>query len=239
MQEYYKLPDEEKKLIANTIITSIMNDAQEVYAENNLQHRNGYHQLKWDFIGTRIIDALKNTRLVVKKTKRGPHSFDLILDKEQGTVYTIMRKSNINRIRKKQKISHYLWALSSINEDIEVKEGQMNLFSIEIAKDYREQTKQKMLGNTNCIITRYCTIVINDDNVQFPSIELNVLDMNLNIIYEEKWKESLTISYKIDYEEAGETENIPQISIRKNNNEDTIPLKPRSKEDKKNIKEIE
>lgn len=230
MQDYYSLKEEEKQLISNTIITSIMNDAREVYSENNLQHKNAYHMLVWDFVGTRIIENLKNTKLTVKKVKRGRYSFDLIVDEEQGTAYTIMRKSNILRIKKQQKFSHYLWALSSINEDIEVKQGQMNLFSVDTAKHYREQTKANLLGDISSIITRYCTIVINDDNTQFPSIELNVLDMNLNVIYEEKWKDSLTISYNFDYEETSEIEEIPKLAIKEIEN-DAIKLKTKLKEE--------
>lgn len=235
MKEYCKLTDKEKNLISSTIITSIMNDAQEVYSENNLQHRNAYHSLVWDFVGTRVIEVLKDTRLIVKKTKRGRYSFDLIIDEENGTIYSIMRKSNINRVRKQQKFSHYLWALSSINIDIEVQEGQMNLFSMDTAKDYREQTKRNLLGKISSIITRYCTIVINDDNVQFPSIELHVLDMNLNTIYEEKWKESLTIDYKLGYEEENEIDSMLKVMIKGEENYDAIPLK--QKEDKENNKE--
>lgn len=238
MSEYCKLTDEEKELISNTIIKSIMNDAQEIYAENKLQHKNGYYQLKWDFVGTRVIDALTNKRLVVKKTKRGPHTFDLIIDEENGTIYSIMRKSNIIRTKKKQKFSHYLWALASINEDIEVNEGQMNLFSIETAKDYRQYVKQKMLGNINSIITRYCTIVINDDNIQFPSIELHVLDMNLNTLYVEKWKESLTINYNIEYETENDINNMIKLDFKNEENEEIISLKPKKENEEKNNKEI-
>lgn len=238
MSEYCKLTDGEKELISNTIIKSIMNDAQEIYTENKLQHRNGYHQLKWDFVGTRVIEALANKRLVVKKTKRGPHSFDLIIDEENGTAYSIMRKSNIIRTRKKQKFSHYLWALASINEDIEITEGQMNLFSIETAKDYREQVKQKMLGNINSIITRYCTIVINDDNIQFPSIELHVLDMNLNTIYEEKWKESLVINYNIEYETENDMDNMIKVTIKDEENDEIIQLKQKEEKENNNEKLI-
>lgn len=162
----------------------------------------------------------------------------MIIDEENGTAYSIMRKSNIIRTRKKQKFSHYLWALASINEDIEITEGQMNLFSIETAKDYREQVKQKMLGNINSIITRYCTIVINDDNIQFPSIELHVLDMNLNTIYEEKWKESLVINYNIEYETENDMDNMIKVTIKDEENDEIIQLKQKEEKENNNEKLI-
>lgn len=235
MQDFCKLSTEEKEIISNSIITSLMNEVKEVYAENNLQHKNAYHMLTWDFIGSRIIEVLKKTRLNVKKVKRGRYSFDLIVDEQNATVYSIMKKSNIYRIKNGQNVSHYLWALASINDDIKVQEGQLSLFAMDTAQTYREETKKNLLSDVENIITRYCTIVINDDNKQFPSIELHVYDMNLNQVYEEKWKESLIVDYSFEFD-ANEEEKttIPKVKFKENIDNDIIKIK-----DNKNINRIE
>lgn len=234
MQDFCKLTTEEKDIISTSIITSIMNEVKEIYMENNLHHRNAYYALTWDFIGSRIIDKLKNTRLKVKKVRRGIHTFDLIIDEENSTVYTIMKKSNFYRVKNSKKISHYLWALASINSDIKVEEGQMSLFSIDTAQLYREETKRKLLNDVESIIMRYCTIIINDDNRQFPNIELHVYDMKLNDIYQETWKESLTIDYNFGFDDNEEETAVPCIKIKEDENKNTMQFK--DNENKENNK---
>lgn len=241
MQDFCKLSIEEKDIISNSIITAMINEVKEVYSENNLQHQNAYHMLTWDFIGSRVIDELHKTRLQTKKVKRGRYSFDLIIDEDNNTVYSIMKKSNIYRIKNNKNFSHYLWSLASINDDIEVQEGQMNLFSVDTAQLYREETRKKLLGKVENIITRYCTIVINDDNKQFPNIELHVLDMNLNSVYEEKWKESLVVDYSFEFDEDennNENELISKIKIKEDDDDNLVKLKEdRDSNKKMKIKE--
>lgn len=227
MQDSFcNLSTEEKEQIADTILSSVMNEVKEVYLENRLQHRNAYTMLVWDFIGSRIIDELKSTRLKVKKIKRGRFSFDLIIDEENQTAYTIMKKSNISKVKKEQKFSHYLWALASINKDFEVEEGQMNLFSLDCESSYREQTRKELLKNVDSIIARYGIIVINDDNKQFPAIELHIYDMNLNCKYEEVWKESFVLDYNFDFEEKDGEENIAlNVRLKDEENKNVLKIK--------------
>ena len=236
MQDFCNLTTEEKEIISKTIITSIMNEVKEFYMGNNLHHKNAYYMLTWDFIGSRIIDILKSTRLKVKKVERGVHTFDLIIDEENSTAYSIMKKSNFYRVKNNKKFSHYLWALTSINSDIAIEEGQMNLFSIDTAQLYREETKRKLLSDVESIITRYCTIIINDDNRQFPSIELHVFDMNLNDIYQETWKESLTIDYNFGFDDADEEIIVPNIKIKDDKDENENKNKMKFKDNKKEEK---
>lgn len=234
MKEFCYLSTEEKNIISNTIISAMLNDVKEVYIENNLHHRNAYSMLVWDFVGSKVIETLKNTRLKVIKTKRGRFSFDLILDEEYHTIYSIMKKSNIEKVKKERKFSHYLWALTSINCDIEVGEGQLNLFTIESNNEYREKTKKELLTGVEAIVNRYCIIVINDDNKQFPSIQLGVYDMNLNCIYEEMWKESIIIDYNFENDDNS-NEDKPIIKIKDDFEENILKIK--KQEEKKEEKE--
>ena len=234
MQEFCYLSTKEKNIISNTIISAMLNDVKEVYIENNLHHRNAYSMLVWDFVGSKVIETLKNTRLKVIKVKRGRFSFDLILDEEYHTIYSIMKKSNIEKVKKERKFSHYLWALTSINCDIEVGEGQLNLFTIESNNEYREKTKKELLTGVEAIVNRYCIIVINDDNKQFPSIQLGVYDMNLNCIYEEMWKESIIIDYNFENDD-NINEDKPIIKIKDDFEENVLKIK--KQEEKKEEKE--
>lgn len=236
MIDFCKLSINEKELISNAILSSVMNEVKDVYIENRLQHRNAYSMLIWDFIGSRVIDVLASTRLKVKKIQRGRYSFDLILDEENQTVYTIMKKSNIKKVKKEKSFSHYLWALTSINYDLKVEEGQFNLFSLDGEDSYRDVTRKELFKSVDAIITRYCTIVINDDNKQFPTIELQVFDMNLNCVYEEIWKESLVIDYNFNIENNNDEENIVLNVKLKEELKDNI-LKIKNEEDKQLKKE--
>lgn len=236
MINFCNLSENEKELISDAILSSVMNEVKDVYIENRLQHKNAYSMLIWDFIGSRVIDALDSTRLKVKKIKRGRYSFDLILDEENQTAYTIMKKSNIQKVKKEKSFSHYLWALASINYDLKVEEGQFNLFSLDGEDSYREATRKELFKNVDAIITRYCTIVINDDNRQFPTIELQVFDMNLNCIYEETWKESLVIDYSFNIENTPDEEDVLlNVKLKEELNDNILKIK--NEEDKQLKKE--
>ena len=224
---------EEKELISRTILTSAINDVKELYFEQELYHRNAYSMMVWDFIGTNIIKNLKNTRLKVEKVKRGYFSFDLIVDEDNSTVYSVIKKSNLERVRNSKKFSHYCYALASINSDIDIQEGQMNLFSADGIEDFRETIKADLLSDIGSIINRYGTIVINDDNKQFPSVELHVLDMNLNSVYTEVWKQNIEVDYSNNYAEYDEkSEDKISLSIKVNKDDNNVKIK-REEEKKK------
>lgn len=230
MQYYCYLSEEEKNIISDAIIAAIMDDVKEVYSENNLHHKNGYSMLVWDFIGSKVIDKLKDTRLKVIKVKRGRFSFDLILDEEHHTVYTIMKKSNIEKVKKEKNFSHYLWALASINCDLEIDQGQLNLFTTDYNNQYKEITKKNLLSGVEAIVDRYCTIVINDDNKHFPSIQMAVFDMNINCIYEEDWKDSV-INYELENDNYILNPNInnPIIKIKEEKFDNILKIKNEEK----------
>lgn len=239
MQKYCLLSTEEKNIISDAVLNAIQNDVREVYSENNLHHKNAYSMLVWDFIGSNVIDDLKTTRLKVVRAKRGRFSFDLIADEENQTVYTIMKKSNIEKIRKERKFSHYLWSLTSINFDIKVEEGQLNLFSIESNNEYREETKKELLSGIEAIINRHCMIVINDDNKQFPYIQLCVYDMNLNCVFEETWKEPVIWNYSLENDENIEDISVekPTIKFKDDIEENIIRFKEEKKKEEEEKKE--
>lgn len=234
---FCQLSNEEKNKIADAILSATMNDVKELYIENDLQHRNAYHMLIWDFIGTRIFNTLNNSRLKVVKVKRGRFSFNLIIDESHSTVYSVIKKSNVERIRNGKNTSHYLWALTSLNSDIPVREGQLSLFELECNKNYIESTKEKLLSGVDSIITRYCTIIINDDNRQFPGIELRVFDTNLNEVYSEIWKESY-IDYSFDFGSDNEAPNNLKVNIKeKDDNSKLLKIKDNQEYENKKEKE--
>ena len=229
---FCQLSNEEKNKISDAIISATMNDVKELYIENDLQHRNAYHMLVWDFIGTRVFNTLKSSRLKVVKTKRGRFSFNLIVDEQNATVYSIMKKSNVERIRNGKNSTHYLWSLVSLNADIPIREGQLCLFEIESDKNYFEKTKEILLKGIDSIINRYCTIIINDDNKQFPGVELKVFDINLNEVHSEIWKESF-IDYSFDFEPEDEMQNGVKIYIKEKEDISKLVKIKGSKENKK------
>ena len=114
------------------------------------------------------------------------------------------------------------------------KSSEICWFTIESNNEYREKTKKELLTGVEAIVNRYCIIVINDDNKQFPSIQLGVYDMNLNCIYEEMWKESIIIDYNFENDDNS-NEDKPIIKIKDDFEENILKIK--KQEEKKEEKE--
>ena len=90
----------------------------------------------------------------------------------------------------------------------------------------RKQIRMELLKNLDASIARYGIIVINDDNKQFPAIELHIYDMNLNCKYEEVWKESFVLDYNFDFEEKDGEKNIAlNVRLKDEENKNVLKIK--------------
>ena len=169
--------EEEKKQISQAIIEGLTCNVEEFYLETGLTHRNGQYMLRWDYIYTNISKNLVNSKLKLVKIYRGIFTFDLIVDEEAKVVYSVIKEKNLSIIRKNKNSNHYMWALASINKNIELK--QLSLFT---NNNMDEKFYAEVIAKIGFMPENYQTILIDDLNKNFPTVYLCQLDKNLNEI---------------------------------------------------------
>ena len=171
--------EEERKQISQAIIEGLTCNVEEFYLETGLTHRNGQHMLRWDYIYTNISKNLVNSKLKLVKIHRGIFTFDLIVDEEAKVVYSVIKEKNLSIIRKNKNSNHYMWALASINKNIEQKLKQLSLFAND---NIDEKFYAEVIAEIGFIPENYQTILIDDLNKSFPTVYLCQLDKDLNEI---------------------------------------------------------
>lgn len=171
--------EEERKQISQAIIEGLTCNVEEFYLETGLTHRNGQYMLRWDYIYTNISKNLVNSKLKLVKIYRGIFTFDLIVDEEAKVVYSVIKEKNLSIIRKNKNSNHYMWALASINKNIEQKLKQLSLFAND---NIDEKFYAEVIDEIGFIPENYQTILIDDLNKNFPIVFLCQLDKDLNEI---------------------------------------------------------
>ena len=169
--------EEERKQISQAIIEGLTCNVEEFYLETGLTHRNGQHMLRWDYIYTNISRNLVNSKLKLVKIYRGIFTFDLIVDEETKVIYSVIKEKNLSIIRKNKNSNHYMWALASINKNIEQK--QLSLFA---NNNIDEKFYAEVIAEIGFMPKNYQTILIDDLNKNFPRVYLCQLDKDLNEI---------------------------------------------------------
>lgn len=169
--------EEERKEISQAIIEGLTCNVEEFYLETGLTHRNGQHMLRWDYIYTNIAKNLMNSNLKLVKIYRGIFTFDLIVNEEEKVIYSVIKEKNLSVIKRNRNSNHYMWALASINKNIEQKLKQLSLFAID---NIDEKFYDEVIGQIGFIPENYQTILIDDLNKKFPVVYLCQLDKDLN-----------------------------------------------------------
>lgn len=169
--------EEERKQISQAIIEGLTRNVEEFYLETGLTHRNGQHMLRWDYIYTNIAKNLVGSKLKLVKICRGIFTFDLIINEEEKIVYSVIKEKNLSTIKRNKNSNHYMWALASINKNIEQKVKQLSLFAND---NIDEKFYNEVIAEIGFIPENYKTVLIDDLNKNFPVVYLCQLDKDLN-----------------------------------------------------------
>lgn len=157
-------------------------DYQEFISSRKLVTNNHKMSLMWDLTNTNIKERLISEDIEIAVAKQGCWGFLLILDKKENCLYTLMNNKRFEEIiLNPKKAPLYLQALVILNEEL----GFANtpLF------DFEDNNKLKLLLNKLCnnflsnndfSKIHYNIITFSTENDSVTSLELNILDKELN-----------------------------------------------------------
>lgn len=158
-------------------------DYQEIISSRKLVTNNHKMSLVWDLTNTNIIEGLISEDIEIAVSKQGCWGFLLILDKKENCLYTLMNNKRYEEIiLNPKKAPLYLQALVILNEEL----GFANtpLFDFEDDNNKLKLLLNKLcnnfLSNNGFSKIHYNVITFSTENDSVTSLELNILDKELN-----------------------------------------------------------
>lgn len=192
-----------RKLLVESIHQGLLN-ARSEYKASQTTTNNRKHMAKWDFINTSITSRLLgHNRYSVVPLDRGLFELVMIYDKQDKTLYTVIRRQNFNKLTDRHSINkaHYIDAMLNYNYPYQPYSNQIsfiddnNFFSEKAESQINTLSNDiKKILNTD-EITKYITIVINFTGYNLMSVEAILCSKWLEVINGEDWSEYLTPTY--------------------------------------------
>ena len=220
------LKGETKHLVVKCIADAIGDDVKVCIQREHLNSRksNAEKLLKWDFINRNLVEKFSSTELTAEYAKRGPWCLVPLLNKEKGTLFSVMKEERFNELQKRQgkrKKAHYIDALvSSFNVDLDKNKQlsflEKNQFEENEVKSIVEGILKDFQTNSSRI-HRYAIILFEEYNYELISIRCCVLDSSLQIVDEENWNEFIHYNESVVVDNVAKEEKeqeMPKIRLK-------------------------
>lgn len=220
------LKDNVKYLVVKCLSEAIGDDVKVCLRRENINDKksNGKKFLKWDLINRNFILNFSGVEMTAEYAKRGAWYFVPLLNKETGTLFSVMREDRFNALQKKQekrRKAHYVDALvRSFNIDLD-QNKQMSLFKEEqFPEDEVKAIVEGILKEfqmNNAVVSRYATILFEEYNSELISVRCCVLDSSLQVVEEEDWSEFIHYNESIivdTVENTLEEREMPKIKLK-------------------------
>lgn len=187
-----------RTIIAQAIKEACIEDLKEVRRQFGMKTFSCRHSLSRDIMNTHISRRLDSNRFSVETFNRGAHEFIVIYDKNEKTLYSIMKYKTFKGLEKSKKKAnvHYLEALGFFNNYNIAEKSQIKFFEDE----YRERQIEDLLFK---IVRKevidevevHKLITFDIKNNELASISVFQLNSELDIINEESWNDYITVDY--------------------------------------------
>lgn len=218
----------DSKRFVTSVQNGLTNARNEIYVSNTLTD-NRKHMEKWDYIVTAVKESFEHQeKYSFIPLDRGLFKPIMIFDKEEKTLYTIIKNKNFDKLLNRKSIDkiHYIDAMLDYNLSYQTTPEQItwsemdNMFSDNAVDKIRDlQTNiETMLCSDE--IKEYITIVIDFNGYTLTDAKAVLCSKWLEIIYENDWKEFITPSYN-DIEDNGKIDFVQETEIKS-----MISLKP-------------
>ena len=148
-----------------------------------------------------------------------------LFDKENGTIYTVMREERFREIQRnqaKRRKAHYVDALvQSFNFDL----NTMRQYSLFEEPSFEEEEVKSIVediiedfGIDKTIIKRYKTILFEEYHSELTAVRCCVLDSSLQVVEEEDWSVYITHreSVVVDTVNESSESNVSSIKLKDN-----------------------
>lgn len=198
---------------------------------NDYGFNNGHGMAKWSFIYPHQLgnDA---EELVSFKTKRNGWKVTGLVDTTSKTLFFMLSQDNLDARQTgkiKPKVMHYISAISGVcNADFE---GKLDLsqrraiqisFGLDFDEEEAHQIYKEMLQACPCEIEQFCVISLDMKGYELKSVKANILNENLETLYEEDWSDFITVASNDD----SDTDNKEQ---EQEQHDMDVPLKTKRK----------
>lgn len=174
---------------------------------NDFGFNNGHGMAKWSFIYSHQLgnDA---EELVSFKTKRNGWKVTGLVDTTSKTLFFFLSQKNLEARQKKKiksKVMHYISAISGVcNADFEEKLDWNQRRAIQLTwgldfdEDEARQICKEILQSCPCEIEQFCVISLDMRGYELKSVKANILNENLDALYEEDWSDFITVASNDD-----------------------------------------
>ncbi|WP_257129262.1 DUF5986 family protein [Bacillus toyonensis] len=174
---------------------------------NDYGFNNGHGMAKWSFIYSHQLgnDA---EELASFKTKRNGWKVTGLVDTTSKTLFFLLSQDNLDARQTgkiKPKVMHYISAISGVcNADFQEKldlsqrrEMQIS-FGLDFDEEEARQIYKEMLQACPCEIEQFCVISLDMKGYELKSVKANILNENLDTLYEEDWSDFITVASNDD-----------------------------------------
>lgn len=171
--------------------------------ETDYGFNNGHGMAKWSFIYSHQIGN-DTEEFISFKTKRNGWKVAGLVDATSKTLFFFLSQKNLEARQQgkiKSKVMYYISALSGIcNVDFEKKLDFSQRRAIQLTldlvydEDEARRIYEEMLRVCPCEIEQFCVISLDMRGYELKSVKANILNENLDTLYEEDWSDFITVA---------------------------------------------
>jgi hypothetical protein len=208
------ISEEFKKSIGTVLNTN--SNMSEIEEDYELTYNNGAAIFEWNFKYSNVESCLNGFPYIKCFTaKSGSWKFPLIIDYNNGIVFTLMKESNVDAKRKiTNKPLHYEKKLSKINKHIYLQQTLM----LENNQESNYEILSSLCSDINIEDVPenliHCLITFDTNHGEIKSIKANVFDELLHLIEPAtNWNSHI----EINYPKSNSSSKIAKQQIQENN----------------------
>ncbi len=217
-EKVFNLSDKICRKIVECIHEALGDGIKEVVARNRLKTKNSVPFLKWDILNTLLCDEFDTPDCMSYIAKRGAWKLILLYDKNTGFLFSFMRESRFNSLRKdfdKRKKMHYIDILAMfLNEDLRAKALQTKL-PLVFGKDKKFSDEERMheivhnfliqLLEDQLLLSRHALILFDGTDYGLTSVRAVMIDTQMNIVEQENWNSYIPTDISIVADEISDS----------------------------------
>jgi len=205
--------------LVNCVGEAVGNDIKDDM--NGLITDNSEPERIWDILNTKLYNKMNSLSCVADVTKRGRWKMVPVFDKETGLLYTFMRESRYDELKRQlergaRNTYHYVDCLvHMLNPDLIgiVQQLQFDTSTYSVQDTSFEKMKKtviKILSDlkvSESIVKRHVLILFDSDNNELLSIRAVMIDRNMNIAIESNLNKYITPTESIIMDSIGDSNN--------------------------------
>ena len=224
-EKTYNLNDKTIISIVKCLSEAVGDDVKGCLRRENINEKysNGKKLIKWDFINRNFIMNFTAGNFTAKYARRGAWYMVPLLDKEDGTIYTVMREDRFREIQRnqpKRRKAHYIDALiQTFNFDLDTNH-QYSLFD---ETSFEEEEVKSIVESIvkdfdidKTVIRRYKTILFEEYHSELTAVRCCVLDSSLQVVEEENWSTYITHTESVVVDTVKDSKESNEFGIKLN-----------------------